>query len=586
VSQSEIDMWSEGSDTEAGDEVKSRGSTLTEESDGGEEGSLVSVYHDTKQEGVGKDEEHDDDDEMTYRLRVYGATDFKERDTSKIPKRDGSISKRLSHEIVRRSSSVVESLPETPQGWTVLVSAILSTALGYELKLQKSLTQPPLTIGQLPHGSAIASIHAKMSSTPESILARSIRPSLFVGTRGSISSTAAYLLGGPSSTEEHIRFREIITMAQDGASIAVDWEVPWRTQNASSTISQEHRKAEILKGPIRQPVVVILHGINNDASFGYMQSLQRSFANRGWNAASMNMRGCGGIEMTTPRSYTGGYTGDLRSLIHHISGRLDKNVPVFLVGNSLGANIMAKYLGEEGLSGTLPSCVSGAASHGNPLAINSSFVKFPLNVVMALGAKKTVLSNWRTNMKDPNFQASYRKALMVSTIAKFDEALTPHLKRNDPFYPYGDRIGFKNGDSYWRDSSSYRLARHIPVPYLNLTADDDFLVSEASKSRLGYLVSNPNVLVVETRCGGHLGWQESPPDSDSSFGASCWADVASADFFDSIMQVNVERNGSPVNKQAGSDGLGIWSPFENSSELRQMMTDEAIASTKQLHSRL
>jgi predicted alpha/beta-fold hydrolase len=579
MSQSEIDMWSEGSDTEAGDEVKSRGSTLAEESDG-EEGSLVSVYHDTKQEGVGEDEDHDDEDEMSYRLRVYGA--------NKISRRDGSISKCLSHEIVRRSSSVVESLPETPAGWTVLVSALLSAALGYELKLQKSLTQPPITIGQLPHGSAIASIHAKMSSTPNSILARSIQPSLFVGTRGSISSAAAYLLGGPSSTEEHIRFREIIVMAQDGANIAVDWEVPWRTRNASSTVSQEHRKAEILKGPIRQPVVVILHGINNDASFGYMQSLQRSFANRGWNAAAMNMRGCGGIEMTTPRAYNASYTGDLRNLIHHISGRLDKNVPVFLVGNSLGANIMTKYLGEEGLSGTLPSCVSGAASHGNPMAINSALVKFPLNMVMALGVKKLVLSNWSTfkNMKDPNFQAAFRKALMSSTVAKLDDVVAPYLRRNDPFYPYGDRIGFKNGDSYWRDSSSYRLVRHIPVPYLNLTAEDDFLVSGPSKSRLGYLVSNPNVLVVETRCGGHLGWQESPPDSDSSFGASCWADVASADFFESVMQENVERNGSPVNNQAGSDGLGIWSPFEDSSELQQMMTDQAIASTKQLHSRL
>lgn len=587
MSQPEIDMWSEGSDTDAGDGT-SLGSIKTEGIDEGDGGSLVSVYHDTNQEGVGEDEEDIEDDEMAYRLRVYGTSNCEEKDGSKTSSSEGSLTRRLSSQIARRSSSVVEALPETPAGWTVLVSALVTAALGYEMKLQRSLTQPPVTIGQLPKGSAMASIHGKMTSTSDSILSRSIQPSLFVGTRGHVSSVAAYLLGGPSSTEEHIRFREIITMADDGAIVAVDWEVPWRKGSASSNISQDHRKTEILKGPIRQPVVIILHGINNDTSFGYMQSLQRSFANRGWNAAAMNMRGCGGIEMTTPRGYNGGYTGDLRNLVHHISGRLDKNVPVFLVGNSLGANIMTKYLGEEGLSGTLPRCVSGAASLGNPLSINSSLVSFPFNMVMALGVKKMVLSHLDAfrKMKDANFHAAFRKALLSSTIAKFDEAVAPYLKRNDPFYPYGGRIGFKNGDSYWRDSSSYRLVRHIPVPYLTLTAEDDFLVSEPNKNKLGYLVSNPNVLVVQTRCGGHLGWQESPPDSKSSFGASGWAEAASADFFESIMQVNMERNGSPVNKLASSDGLGNWSPFENNTELQHLVKEEAIASKTQLQSRL
>eukprot|EP00980_Cylindrotheca_fusiformis_P030423 scaffold24801_cov181-Cylindrotheca_fusiformis.AAC.1 len=590
MSEQGMDMWSEGSDTEVDAETRSRGSNRTAGSEGGDDGSLLSVYHDTKQEGEGEggDDQSKHEDDVSYRLRIYGTAETDEKGGRNPSTRVGSISKRLSSQISRRSSSFVESMPETKAGWTVLVSALLSAALGYEMNLQRSLTQPPITIGQLPKGSAIASIHSKMSSTPDSILARNIQPSLFLGTRGIVSSTAAYLLGGPSSSAEHIRFREIITTAEDGATIAIDWEVPVSKRNAAPTVSQDKRKSDILKGPIREPVVIILHGINNDSSFGYIQSLQRCFANRGWNAAAMNFRGCGGIKMTTPRGYTGGYTGDLRNFVHHISGKLEKGVPVFLVGNSLGANVMTKYLGEEGLSGTLPSCVSGAASLGNPLAINSSLVKFPFSMVMALGIKKIILEHWGTykQMEDPNFLAAFRKLLLSSTIAQCDEAAAPYVKRNHPFYPYGGRIGYKNGDSYWRDSSSYRLVRHISVPYLNLTADDDFLVSEPNRNRLGFLVSNPNILVVQTRCGGHLGWQESPPDSASSFGATSWADAASADFFESIIQVNMERNGSAVNKQINSDGLGSWSPFENDSDFQQMMKVEAIASRKELHSRL
>lgn len=345
------------------------GATITRDAKGLAKGGGEdpgSFYYDTKQnDDDSVDEQRDgneDEDDDDYRFRVYGTTGFE-----KEPFRQSSVrkfSRRLSRQISRRRSSLVEAMPETPAGWSVLLSALGLTALGYEINLQKSLTKPPITIGQIPDGTEMASIFAKMTATPESILSRTISPSLFVGTRGQVSSIAAYLLGGPKDSEEHLRFREIVRSSQDGAQFAVDWEVPWRTADSSKpTIPADKQKAGILKGPIRQPVIIVLHGINNDSSFGYMKSLLRSFASRGWNAAGMNFRGCGGVPLTTPRAYNASYTGDLRNFVHQISARMDKDVPVFLVGNSLGANVMTKYLGEEGLSGTLPPCVAGGARY-------------------------------------------------------------------------------------------------------------------------------------------------------------------------------------------------------------------------------
>jgi hypothetical protein len=269
-----------------------------------------------------------EEDDETYRRRVYGTADNVYPDTlmdsssSAGRRRKGGsfrrLSRQLSRSLIKRSSSVLESLPETPAGWTVLVCAALSAVLGYELQLQRSLTGPPITFGQLPPGSLMEKVYQKLTKFPDSILSRSIQPSLFVGTRGIVSSTAAYLNGGPYD-EKHLRFREVLTMPQDGARIAIDWEVPLERTTAGTSLSsslveetkkEDDFKREILKGPIRRPVVIILHGINNDASFGYMKSLQRTFCNRGWNAASMNFRGCGGISMTTPRGYNGAYTGE------------------------------------------------------------------------------------------------------------------------------------------------------------------------------------------------------------------------------------------------------------------------------------
>lgn len=501
------------------------------------------------------DSQKRDEDEEAYRLQVYGTTSYlgdPQTKRSSVIFQHGSnlrkLSRRFSTEIRRRRSSMLEQLPDTPAGWTVLLSCFLTAGLGYEIQLQNSLTQPPITFGQLPEGSDIMSIFEKMTRTPESILSRPIQPSLFVGTRGVLSSTAAYLLDGPPSKEEHLRFRDVVHSTIDGAALGIDWEVPWKSDSTRvSQMTEIERKTEIVQGPILEPVVIILHGINNDSSFGYMKSLQRSFANRGWNAAALNFRGCGGVPMTTPRGYNGANTNDLRSIVWTISGRMASHVPVFLVGNSLGANIMTKFLGEEGMSGTLPACVSGAASLGNPLSINSSLVRFPFNVAMALGVRKTFLQNWSvfSKMTDKLSRQVVYKALLSPTIAGVDRASAPTLARNDPFYPFAFRIGYKDGNSYWLDSSSYRLVRHISVPFLNLTAEDDFLVAAPNRNRLGFCVSNPNIMVVETRCGGHLGWQESPPES-SHFGSSAWSDIATSDFFDAIMKTNMERHGSPV----------------------------------------
>jgi hypothetical protein len=379
-------------------------------------------------------------------------------------------------------------------------------------------------------------------------------------------------------------------MTFDGATIAVDWEVPFLSttdddEQQQNQQQQQLHKQSILNGPITRPVVIILHGINNDSTFGYMKSLQRTFVKRGWNAASMNFRGCGRVAMTTPRPYNGAYTGDLRSLVQQVSCRLSPNTPLFLVGNSLGANIMTKYLGEEGLAGTC--CVSGAVSLGNPLVINSSIVRFPFSVLMGLGVKTIYLEHWKSvfSMNDYHSRRSFRRGLLAPTIAASDRATSPMFIRNDPHYPFGVQYGYPNGgDEYWFDASSYRHVRHINVPFLNITAQDDFLVSRPSRNKLGYCLSNPNVMVVETRCGGHLGWQETPPDNTFGSSSSSWADTATADFFDAVMKSNTEMTGCPVSPQTFEDGLDLSSSssvfetppiFPDKSELQQIKSDTA-----------
>ena len=288
-----------------------------------------------------------------------------------------------------------------------------------------------------------------------------------------------------------------------------------------------------------KPVVVILHGINNSAAFGYMRALMRACAEKGWIGVGMNFRGCCDVPLATPRGYTGAYTGDLRSLVRALSPRLSSGTPMFLVGNSLGANIMTKYIGEEGQQNTLPKCVAGAVSLGNPLRIHSKDIGFPMGALLALGVKKTYVTSLKSFLpmaRSPTFKQALRNVFLSTSIGDLDNAIAHHQIRNNPHPPFETSIGYDDGETYWKDASSYRYVGDVKIPLLMLTSEDDFLVHKGSHGKIGYCAANPNILIVNTRCGGHLGWHESPPDSKGVFGVGkSWADTATTDFFEAIL---------------------------------------------------
>jgi hypothetical protein len=225
---------------------------------------------------------------------------------------------------------------------------------------------------------------------------------------------------------------------------------------------------------------------------------------------------------------------------------MQEHVPIFLVGNSLGANLVTKYLGEEGLAGTLPSAVAGGVSLGAPMLFRSETIKFPYNVAIGMARKKTYWDQWHAiqNMQDPAFVNAKRKGIWSRTIGDLDRAASPLMIRNDPFPPYGIRIGYENGEEYWMDTGCYKQSRHISKPFLHISAEDDFLCYAVSKGLFAYAMSNPNIMVVETRCGGHLGWQEARPGKGSWLSTDSWADKATADFIQAVIEANAEKKQS------------------------------------------
>ena len=339
---------------------------------------------------------------------------------------DESSSAQKPVDFIRRTSSMLqERLPQTPRGWTAFLSAVGSMIFGNEVLLQTQLSREPRLYGQIYDG-PMKDIYHQMATSYDSILHKPFRPRLFIGTRAAVASTAAYVFPGP--TKENIEFREFLQMTLDGATVAIDWELPG-VNTTDSSDDADAMITNIKEGPITKPIVLVVHGMNNHSNYGYVRSMKRACCRRGWIAAGVNMRGCGGIALTTPRTYNGAYTADIRCVVQRLSARLAPNTPIFLVGNSLSASIVCKYLGEEGLCGTLPMCVAGGAALGNPMWMRTTSLDF-LSPVLAIGQKKVLLENWATlrKNKDPYFQTCVHRALRAITMAQFDEASKYHFK--------------------------------------------------------------------------------------------------------------------------------------------------------------
>jgi len=312
----------------------------------------------------------------------------------------------------------------------VLAAAAIATASLYAIEKhrRKKLTQVPLVMGQIPKASRMESISQKLTKN-QGILSKPIVPTLVVGTHGQLASAAAYMSPGPSSQKSVVRFEETLVSSFDGAEIIVEWETPG-ARSVEKTISH--------------PTVLILHGINNSSKYGYVKSLQRTMTNRGWNALAMNFRGVAGRPMTTPRSYTAAYTGDLRSLVKQLVKRMDRDAPLFLVGNSLGANLVTKYLGEEGLAGTLPSNVLAGISLGNPFSFRSNFIGFPFGQIIGSARKMNYFTQCRAMSMNHNSKQSSNGHLNPTKIhlASLDAELAPTMIRTETHPPFATEIGY------------------------------------------------------------------------------------------------------------------------------------------------
>jgi predicted alpha/beta-fold hydrolase len=240
-----------------------------------------------------------------------------------------------------------------------------------------------------------------------------------------------------------------------------------------------------------QKIVIFLHGLEGSSYAHYISSHAKFFLDRGFNTCALNFRSCSGEMNKTTRLYHSGETQDLRFLLSQ--PEIKKYHEIYLVGFSLGGNVVLKYLCEEGQS--ISSKICSAASVSAPVDLESSSLKMArgFNLIYSLHFMKSLREKVKKlKIKHPDIEIQEVNPKKLITFYDFDNLVTAPLH------------GFDSAQDYWKKCSTAKRLSEIKIPTLLLSSYDDPILGPECFPRS----QNPFITTHYTRYGGHIGFVE------------------------------------------------------------------------------
>jgi hypothetical protein len=240
--------------------------------------------------------------------------------------------------------------------------------------------------------------------------------------------------------------------------------------------------------------IVMVHGLEGSGKAGYIRSLSGAALRAGFAAHRFHMRTCGGTERLCQTLYHAGLTSDLLAVLRQF--RNEGRAPAFLVGFSLGGNVVLKLAGEMGES-------------ARPLVHGVCAVSTPLD----LAACARRIAQPENRLYERRFVRRMRARLCAT--GRYQERNFRGLRSVKDI---DDRItapsfGFGDAANYYQTQSAIRYLDGIRIPVLLIQAKDDtfvpfdiFAAGGAPGALWAWPRSNPWIELLATEHGGHLGF--------------------------------------------------------------------------------
>jgi predicted alpha/beta-fold hydrolase len=262
-------------------------------------------------------------------------------------------------------------------------------------------------------------------------------------------------------------------------------EFPMLDDTGDTLVATFNRPAEPVGDDIRRPLVMLIHGLTGSEDSTYMRASARHLLDRGHPVLRLNLRGVGPSRERCRFQYHAGRTEDLRAVIGRMDGRLAAN-GIVIVGYSLGANMLLKYLGEQGRRAPL----LGAVSISAPIDLKATQLRFMQR------RNRRYHDHLLARMKEGILSTSGLERADLDTISsvyEFDDRLV------------APRNGFTGADDYYGRCSAKNFLTEIRVPTLIIHARNDPWIPVDPYLTFDWTFS-PRLTPLLPRGGGHVGF--------------------------------------------------------------------------------
>jgi hypothetical protein len=240
-----------------------------------------------------------------------------------------------------------------------------------------------------------------------------------------------------------------------------------------------------------KPRVVLFHGLEGSFYSPYAHGQLNAWREKGWLGVVMHFRGCSGVPNRKQRIYHSGETEDARFFLQWLRTTYGE-APTAAVGVSLGGNMLACYLAQQGADSLLQAAVVVSAplmlepcSWRMDQGFSRVYQHYLLGQLKQNATRKLLHYPDTLPLKLPQLKALRR-------IRDFDDAITSRIH------------GFSDATDYYRRCSALPLLPSIQTPLLIIHAKDDPFMTDEVIPETATLPRNIEYQLTEF--GGHVGF--------------------------------------------------------------------------------